>query len=724
MHSELDFSVLDPASAVLTLRADLRFTPAEFDSEACYMIEDPVRGKFFHIGSDEFTLISLLDGKNTIAQAIGLSAATLRERAFTENEAMSVCHWLLESQLAVCGGAGQAERLAESARKQAQNKLASSVNPLAMRIPLFNPSRVLNCILPWTHWLFSPPAVVAWCIICLIGGIVAAGHRGELVESSSVLLDRDNWLRLAVVWLILKILHETAHAVTCMHFGGNVPSAGVLLVVFTPLPFVDVTASWRFSSKWQRIATAAAGVYLELFVAAVAIILWSCSGDSVVRHAALNVAATASVGSLLINGNPLMRFDGYYILSDWLELPNLGTSGQKFIAGLFQRMLGVEVPPDGHSPRTRRIIAVYVVASLIWRNMIYAGLLVVLYAIISKLGAFLASAAVVLAIAAMLLGPARNVIRFLRKQKSLEMRRLAIVAGGFLGCIAIVAFLLTRPSTIRTCGIVDYSPPTIVRSASPGLVREVKVRDGETVAKGQVLAVLENEELRVDLANIRHQIEQSRLQQGIHRENDETAKQQAEAAKYRSLRKKEAEIETQVDGLIVRAPIAGQVVAKDLDSFVGRYLAVGDEIAVIGSEQRKEVIVAAAQDDISSFTAQLGRPVRVRILGDEGHSFTAGLSKIDPRASLKPPHAALGADAGGSLPVKSKRESPDSKKVESELLDPCFSATILLTAPQSLTLHAGQRVAVLFSSDGQSWAGRLVANVRKWIDNRLANAGR
>ncbi|MFZ1933570.1 MAG: HlyD family secretion protein, partial [Thermoguttaceae bacterium] len=220
------------------------------------------------------------------------------------------------------------------------------------------------------------------------------------------------------------------------------------------------------------------------------------------------------------------------------------------------------------------------------------------------------------------------------------------------------------------------------------------------------------------------QIEQSRLQQGIHRENDETAKQQAEAAKYRSLRKKEAEIETQVDGLIVRAPIAGQVVAKDLDSFVGRYLSVGDEIAVIGSEQRKEVIVAAAQDDISSFTAQLGRPVRVRILGDESHSFTAGLSKIDPRASLKPPHAALGADAGGSLPVKSKRESPDSKKVESELLDPCFSATILLTAPQSLALHAGQRVAVLFSSDGQSWAGRLVANVRKWIDNRLANAGR
>jgi putative peptide zinc metalloprotease protein len=455
-----------------------------------------------------------------------------------------------------------------------------------------------------------------------------------------------------------------------------------------------------------------------------AVILWSWSSDSVVRHAALNVAATASVGSLLINGNPLMRFDGYYILSDWLELPNLSASGQKFIAGLFQRMLGIETPPDTRSARTRRIIAVYAVASLIWRNMVYAGLLVVLYAMVSKLGSFLAGTVILLAVVAILVNPVRNVVRFLSKQNTLDMRRVGIVAAGALACIVIVAVFLMHPSTIRTCGIVDYSPPTIVRSASPGLVREVKVRDGETVKKGQVLVVIANEELRVDLTNIRNQIEQSRLQEGIHRQSDETAKEQAEAAKYRSLRKKETEIQSQVDGLIVRAPISGEIVAHDLDSFVGRYLAVGDEIVVIGNEKSKEVILAAAQDDISSFTSQLGRSVRVRVLGDESDSFTASLSKIDPRASQTPPHAALGADAGGPLPVKSKHESPTSKKVESELLDPCFSGTILLTASQSLSLHAGQRVAVLFNSDGQSWAGRLVMKVRKWIDDRLANASR
>lgn len=722
--SELDFSVLDPANAVVTLRPDLRFTPAEFDREPCYMIEDPLRGKFFRIGTDEFTLISFLDGKNTIAQAIGLSSESLRESAFTENEAMSVCHWLLESQLAVCGGAAQGERLAQSARKQAQNKLAASVNPMAMRLPLCNPTALLNRIAPWTNWIFTRPAVIAWCVVCGIGLLVAISNRSELIQSSSVLLDRDNWLRLALVWLILKVLHEAAHGLACLHFGGTVPSAGILLVLFTPLPFVDVTASWRFSSKWQRIATAAAGVYFELFVAAVAIILWSWSSDSVVRHAALNVAATAGLTSVLVNGNPLMRFDGYYMLSDWLELPNMSASGQKYIASLFQAIVGIETPPDNRSRRTRRIIAVYAIASLIWRNMVYAGLLVVLFAMVSKLGVFLAWAALLLALAAILVNPVRNVVRFLSKQQTVSTKRLAAVAAGALGLVLVVAFFLARPGTVRTCGIVEYSPPTIVRSASPGLVKEVKVHDGETVEAGQVIAVLENEDLHVELATVRNQIEQSRLRQRMLQQTQETAKQQAEVAKSQSLQKKEVEIQAQVDGLVVRAPIAGQVVAQGLDSLTGRYLSVGDEIVVIGDEKDKEIILAAAQNDISSYMSQRGRPVKVRIEGDEEDSFTASLTKIDPRASMKPPHPALGADAGGDLPVTSKRESPDSKKMESELLDPCFTGTVLLNATQSLKLHAGQRVTVFFSSADQSWAGSLVMKVRKWVDDRLASADR
>jgi putative peptide zinc metalloprotease protein len=440
-----------------------------------------------------------------------------------------------------------------------------------------------------------------------------------------------------------------------------------------------------------------------------------------VRHAALNVAATASFGSVVINGNPLMRFDGYYMLSDWLELPNLSASGQKFMAGIFQRLLGIEVPPDNRSPKAKRIIAIYAISAMFWRILVYTGLLLMLYAMVLKLGAFLAGIAVFLALTAMLIMPAQRIVKYLLNQPALSRQRLAIVGGCGLFCIFLLAFILTRPSTVRAWGIVEYSPPTIVRLISPGFVREVKVRDGQKVASGDVLVVMENDELQQQLADLRVDVEQSVLQERMLRQNQENAKAQAEMAKCRSLKQKEAEIVRLVEGLTVRAPSEGKVVAHDLDSMVGRYLSAGDEIVVIGNEESKEVVVAAAQDDINSFTSQLYMPVTVRVSGDESNAFTASLGRVDPRASLRIPHPALGADAGGALPVKPKKQKADAKAPDSELLDPHFSASISLFSTQSLRLHAGQRAMVLFSSSEQSWAGRLVLRLRKWIDDRLAS---
>jgi putative peptide zinc metalloprotease protein len=325
------------------------------------------------------------------------------------------------------------------------------------------------------------------------------------------------------------------------------------------------------------------------------------------------------------------------------------------------------------------------------------------------------------AVGAILARPVILIVRFLHRQPAISSRRLAVVAAAALGCMALVFFLLTRPSTIRAWGIVEYSPPTIVRSGSPGFVREVKVRDGETVRCGQEIAVLENEELRLELADLQAQIDQSRIRERMLRQNEENAKAQAEVAKCQSLQKKEAEVRKLAEGLTIRAPLGGRIVARDLASLPGRYLSVGDEVVVIGNPESKEIILAVAQDDIRSFLAQRDRPVTVRIAGDESRPLTACLSKIEPRASQKMPHPALGADAGGDLPVKAKRESPSSKNVESELLDPCFTGTIPLTPAQSLQLYSGQRAMIVFGSAEQSRAGRLVMKVRQWIDDRLAS---
>ena len=170
MPSELDFSVLDPANAVLTLRADLRFTPADFDGDACYMIEDPVRGKFFRIGGDEFTLISLLDGKNTIAQAIGISAATLARTGLHRKRGdvgLPLAVGIATGRLRR-GGPGRTPRRVrpQTGPQQARRRRQSPGHADSV---VQSQRACCNCDPPWTHWLFTPPAVVAWCIVCLIG---------------------------------------------------------------------------------------------------------------------------------------------------------------------------------------------------------------------------------------------------------------------------------------------------------------------------------------------------------------------------------------------------------------------------------------------------------------------------------------------------------------------------------------------------------------------------
>ena len=271
----------------------------------------------------EYTFLIQLDGRRSIAEAVGRAAARLGPQALSEHEALALCHWAMESQLAQpLGGEGTA-RIAAAAARHERQRVRAMANPLCVRIPLIDPDWLLSRIAGWCGWVFTWPALAVW--IGMVGyALYLAGSGWARIESSAaVILDRDNWLRLAAAWVLLKVLHETAHGLACKRYGGTVGSAGITLLFFMPLAYVDVTSSWRFRSKWQRIATAAAGIYAELFVASIATIVWATSSPGILQTVALNIALTAGVSTLVFNANPLVRFDGYFILSDLLEIPNL-----------------------------------------------------------------------------------------------------------------------------------------------------------------------------------------------------------------------------------------------------------------------------------------------------------------------------------------------------------------------------------------------------------------
>ena len=719
MPDSADHSVLEPLNAVLRLRPHLKVECRQFDGQTCYVIEDPFRAKFYRVGAAEHAFIRLLDGTRTVQATISAAAARLRQLAFSESEALAICRWLLESQLVENLQAVEHTRLLN--KPDERSGLVTMLrSPLAIRLPVFNPTAALSKVQPWLAWTLSRPFFVAWCLVCGYGVGLAILNWRQLVAGAAVLLDRQHWWLLVVSWLVLKLLHETYHALVCRKYGGTVPEAGIFLLFFAPVPYVELTSSWRFPSKWQRIATAAAGIYIELLLAAMALIIWSTTGSNTTRHVALSIAAMASAGTLLVNANPLMRFDGYFILSDLLSIPNMNTYGRRWLVSLVERMLGAPPTPLGLSLRSTRIVMVYAAAAFLWRTIVYITLFLAILVVLGRIHLLLAGAAAIVLVAAAAYRAGGGLYRIIAKQPVISCGRLAFVAGSVIVCAALIAYLLAGPSTIRAPGIVEYKPLVRVRSASPGFVRQLSVEDGDVVSAGEILAVLENRELSVQLWMAKLEIEKSVAECRVLRQAGETAKEQAALAAQISLRKKADELSRQLESLTIRAPASGKIVGRNIATWLGRYVEPGTELFSIGDERSKEIIVALLQDDVDLFLEHGEAPIEVRFAAIGVSSMESTVESIDPRASVTPPHEALSSEVGGPLSVQLVQDAEDRDLPgDYELLDPHFTASVRLTGEQSERLRAGQVATVRFTTGDQTSLRRLQLAFERWYAHRV-----
>lgn len=715
-----DYRVQDPANAKLRLRDDLVIVPRRFDGRSCHLVEDPLRSKFFRLGLAEFTFASLLDGSRTVRQAVGLTAATLGADALKEEEALGIAHWLVETGLATSEASTTAERTAIAVEKQRQRNWRSKLNILCIKVPLFNPDQLLQKSIRWTGWLLGGPSFVAWLAVCAYSVYLVCSSWDHFNADASVVLDPANWWRMGLAWLLLKVVHEAFHGLACKKYGGHVPQAGVMIIFGMPLPYVDVTSSWRFASKYQRMCVAAAGMYVEMFLAAIAIIVWANSSAGLIRCLAYDVAIMASLHTLAFNGNFLLRFDGYYVFADWLEVSNLYVASQQQLGRWFdQFVLGwnVAVPPQ--SRRMQAIVGVYGLAALAWRVCMYLLLALAFVGGWSYCGG---AAAIALGLLWFGFPLGRFLFRRWKRDETerINRKRLACANVVAVGALAIIAALGMMPASISAPAVVEFAPLSVLRADAAGFVREMRVRAGDSVHASQVIAVLENGELLVELADHELAIQKSLVQGRIHRQLGEIGKEQIEAEERNKLELRRDVLRTRIESLTVRAPSAGHVIGRNLDSLVGQYLKAGDEICVLGNEDAKELLVAVSQEDFKLFSAQLALPVDVRVLGASRGWLNWPLTKVEPRADNSLPHPALSARVRGPLPVRVIEEDISrSQKATYELLTPHFCARVELPADESLQCRAGQIATVHFRSSAETFGEHAYASLRQWVHSYL-----
>ncbi len=712
-------------SIVLRVRDDIDILVREYGGQPCFIIEDELTSQYFRIGAAEYTFLSLLDGSNTFASALGRTASIMKQDALTEDRAANFCKWLVHAGLASTEQSRSTERLVEHQQQGVTRRNVGRFSALSQRIPLIHPRNSIDVMHRMFGWLFSGPVALLYLLLVGYGTSAIVLQWERFTTSAARVISADNWIWLAGTWLVLKLVHESAHGVACRRFGGTVREAGLLLIVFIPLPYVDVSAAWRFASRWQRIIVSAAGMMAELAVAAVAAIIWSQSGPGLLSQNAVNVIFSASVMTVLFNANPLMRFDGYYILTDLLELPNLYTHGSRALLQTGRTWgLGLPSQPQEYPEGRARLILAYGIAAFVWRIVICVGLVLAADVLLYGLGTLLAACAVL----AWLCVPVLRLLKFVMLGNKIEQPsrlRFACLAGGLAAATATCLTVVPWYSTTTAPLVVDYYPKLEVRSPASGFVEKIFAEVGQNVRAGDLLFVLRNDELETQLHELKLDIERSEHRALRFLDRKEQAAFQVEQESLVALRERLKELSKQYQHLYITAPADGVVLTARLDDSQGSYVLAGSMLVEIGSRGNKKLLAMVDQSEAESFREQVGHPINIHIQGTGSSWAATELTEVSMRATREFPHPALAAHVGGSLDVRiSSSEDEHAENSRYELLEPHFLARAEIPSSLETTLSSGQTGAVAFVSNDSTIGHHLSNVLGAWWNKRQQAVGR
>ena len=538
--------------------------------------------------------------------------------------------------------------------------------------------------------------------------------------ASTGILSEYSWIWLLVTWILLKVVHETAHGVACRRYGGEVPEAGILLLLFTPMAFVNVTSMWGFPNRWHRMVVSGAGMYVELFISFISLIVWTRT-EGVVADISFNIFLMASVTTILFNANPLMRFDGYFLLSDALAIPNLYTKGTNWFGDRLKSVFfGTPLTPNLCPPSELRAASIYGSMAFFWKISISISLTIGAGVLFHGAGLILSAIGVCLWFGM----PIYKQVKSLFGENAKHPVNKARMAISF-GCLALLGIcmfsILKAPACKSAPAIVQFADETLLRADADGFIKELLVNDGDEVKKGQVLLILDNPQLANEVVEIERFADEALTQSRIYKKEDDMALSLAELEKHNELKQQIEEKKQQAAGLQVVTPFDGFVFQRGIENQIGSFANRGDALLSIAQRQTKEVVVSIDQRDLESIEGSEGEQLRVVFPGQS--VFQSTVFRIDPRASQTPLHPSLCAQAGGPLAVRPLADpAAEDQEAQVELLTPRFNAFLSLDQDNSSELHSGQRGRAFFSTKRQSLGSYFYLAACDWLEGKIEMA--
>jgi putative peptide zinc metalloprotease protein len=655
----------NPMEGSIKFRIDLEvFKYDDIEDRNTVVLKDPVSGKYYYLSVYEFRLLKILDGTRTLEQAI--EALMSAGHYYAPETAQSIVSKAAQLGLILGTKFSTAQFQTHLKQQWEQSKKAQRFSSVYfMFIPLLNPDKFLEKTL-WIARLFANKFTLGVLAAALPGAIylIISG----LPRMQTEYLFFFNWENLLYLWVtlaLLKLIHEFAHAYSAKSFGLHVPQMGVAFLIFFPCLFCNTTDAWQLADRKQRMVISAAGILMEGALAIISTYVWYFTDPGVVNSLAFYLMAISFLSTLLFNCNPLMRFDGYFILMDYLRLPNLYTRGSAYLKYLFMnRVLGNSlVPNPASTPREVFIFSVYGISAFLYRIFLYTAIVMGVYYRFDKLLGILLA---LLAFSLFIVRPLIKGAKSLHAQRTELHPRLvgSLVFAALVASVVAVLLIPISGKSFYPCYVAsaEVQKLTIPLQTS---VSEVYIREGSGVAKGDLLYRLETAPLQLSLLQKEMQLQSLKKEMKFllldDKRRDKAGGKEVEIAQLEvEIKRIKKDLRTAQSGIV--APFDGVVTRLDYRVQDGFQPGEGTVVGEVESATDCVVHTLIPSKDLDKL--HIGREARVWFPLGTGLILTGLISEIRPYSEQDLKDSPFSSRFGGEVATEPKGDEHSEVPLE------------------------------------------------------------
>lgn len=669
-------------SVRISLRGDLEVSRHVFHGRASYVLRDPITFETHRLSSADYQVVTHLDRAKTLGEIFD---ALCRDNCLSAADEQDFYGFIVSLQrlglLTQPDADGRTlfERYNRRSELERRSKLLGF---LFLQVPLVNPDRFLKNTRFVGQIVFSKLFVVAWCVAIAASIWLLSERWAEFAEPIDAVLAGRSLVTVWVTLLGLKVLHELGHGWACKHYGGQVPEMGAFFIAMNPCAYVDASAAWGFPRRWSRVVVSLGGVYFESFAAMAALWFWAFSDPSLARSTAHHIVVMASLATFLFNLNPLLRYDGYFILCDVTGIPNLR---QKAIATIQAHLksvfIGLPLEFRYRANGTNVCLAMYAVAATIYKASIVLTMSALIAARLPAIGLLLAVYYVGLTVGS----AAWRLFRFLWVGNACRGRRLraAFCSAGLI-VLAAVLLLAPAPQRATTTGVLTREHVRSLRTVNPGFLSEIFVQAGQEVKPGACIARLANIDLDANVAEAASQLESLRIERRRFASDDQPVDAIKLERQARHVAQRLRSANEDVATLEMKSNQNGRILRCLNRRQLGQFLPSDTPVAEIGWGRQ----VVTAWMPAESFTdakPSIGDLVACRFHAHPDRVLSGQVVSISPVSQRQFEHLELTQMAGGEIVV-----DPHTRLSEESR----FQVIVVLDTPLPETLRDGSRATI------------------------------